>query len=107
MPCVVTEPCINCVYAKCQEVCPADAFHRGPNFMVINPFTCITCTICVVACPTGAILNDYELSLDQQHYIEVNEKLSNKWPVASTDAKALPEADYWANQTEKHHLLQS
>ncbi|MDW3124231.1 ferredoxin, partial [Vibrio sp. 1974] len=40
---VVTDNCIQCKYTDCVAVCPADAFHEGPNFMVINPIECIDC----------------------------------------------------------------
>ncbi|MCQ9617285.1 DUF3470 domain-containing protein [Paenalcaligenes niemegkensis] len=105
MSCVVTEACINCVYGKCQDICPADAFHRGPNFMVINPHTCINCTLCIIACPTQAIVNDYDLVSDKHDYIRLNKELSAIWPVAQEGSPALPDADYWATQSDKHHLL--
>lgn len=106
MTCVVTEPCINCVYSECQNICPADAFHRGPNFMVINPHTCINCTLCIIACPAQAIVSDYELGPDEHGYIRLNEVLSARWPVAPINGSALPDADYWATQNNKHALIQ-
>ena len=47
---VVTENCIRCKYTDCVEVCPADCFHEGPNFLVINPETCIDCSLCAPEC---------------------------------------------------------
>ncbi|WP_394060162.1 ferredoxin family protein [Alcaligenes sp. WGS1538] len=105
MTCVVTDPCINCQYGECLDVCPADAFHRGPNFMVINPHVCINCTLCVLACPVQAIASDYELSPDRRHYIALNDELSQIWPVAASGAPALPDADHWAQRRDKHALL--
>ena len=52
---VVTENCINCKHTDCVEVCPVDCFHEGPNFLVIDPESCIDCTLCVAECPVGAI----------------------------------------------------
>ena len=48
---VVTDNCIQCKYTDCVAVCPADAFHQGPNFLVINPEACIDCDLCPVECP--------------------------------------------------------
>lgn len=55
MPYVVTESCIQCKYTDCVAVCPMDCFHAGPNFLVIDPDTCIDCSICAPECPVGAI----------------------------------------------------
>src|SRR3546814_4182197 len=55
---VVTENCIRCKYTDCVEVCPADCFHEGPNFLVINPETCIDCSLCAPECPADAIFAD-------------------------------------------------
>lgn len=52
---VVTDNCIQCKYTDCVAVCPADAFHEGPNFMVINPIECIDCGLCVPECTAQAI----------------------------------------------------
>ena len=53
VPFVVTENCINCKHTSCAAVCPADCFHEGPNFLVIDPDACIDCIYCVPACPVG------------------------------------------------------
>lgn len=105
MTCVVTDPCINCQYGECLDVCPADAFHRGPNFMVINPHSCINCTLCILACPVQAIAGDYELSPERRHYVALNAELAQCWPVAHSGQPALPDADFWAEKTDKHELL--
>src|SRR5690606_1484707 len=61
MPYVVAEPCINCKYTDCVEVCPVDCFYEGPNFLAIHPDECIDCNACVPTCPTEAIYADDEL----------------------------------------------
>ena len=43
---VVIDNCIKCKYTDCVEVCPVDAFHEGPNFLVIDQDECIDCTLC-------------------------------------------------------------
>ena len=52
---VVTEACIRCKYTECVEACPVDAFHEGPNFLVIDPDECIDCAVCVTESPSSAI----------------------------------------------------
>ena len=106
MTCVVTDPCINSVYSECLDVCPADAFHRGPNFMVINPQVCINCTLCELACPTEAIKSDYALVGDERRFIELNAELAQKWPVASPGVPPYPKADHWATVGSKRELLE-
>ena len=34
---IVAEPCINCKYTDCVDVCPVDCFHEGVNFLAIHP----------------------------------------------------------------------
>ena len=79
MPYVVAEPCINCRYTDCVEVCPVDCFYQGPNFLVIHPEECIDCNACVPVCPTEAIYADDELPEEWAHYLEWNEHLANQW----------------------------
>ena len=90
MTCVVTEPCINCVYSECLDVCPADAFHRGPNFMVINPQVCINCTLCELACPTEAIKSDYALVGEERSFIELNAELSKSGRLRRRTYRLIP-----------------
>ena len=103
---VVTEKCIKCKYTDCVEVCPVDCFHEGPNFLVIDPEECIDCNLCVPECPIDAIFPEDELPEDQQEFLEINAKLSEKWPVI-TEIKAPPEdAEEWKEVMEKKHLLE-
>ena len=55
---VVTENCIKCKHTDCVEVCPADAFREGENFLAISPDDCIDCALCVPECPVEAIFAD-------------------------------------------------
>lgn len=103
---VVTEPCIKCKYTDCVEVCPVDCFHEGPNFLVINPDECIDCSLCIPECPVEAIYPDDEVPESQQAYIEINAKLSKKWPVIDMQKDAPPDADEWAKEKNKAHLLE-
>ncbi|MCH8557053.1 MAG: ferredoxin family protein [Balneolia bacterium] len=97
---VVTEPCINCKYTNCASVCPVDAFREGPNFLVISPDDCIDCDACVSECPVEAIFPDDEVPEKWEHYIEWNEKLTEKWDdrVINETIDPLPDADEWADK---------
>ena len=80
---IITENCIKCKYTDCVEVCPVDCFHEGPNFLVINPEECIDCSLCEPECPINAIISDEDVTDDNRHFLEINERLSKKWPIFS------------------------
>ena len=103
MPYVVAEPCINCRYTDCVEVCPVDCFYMGPNFLVIHPEECIDCNACVPICPTEAIYADDELPEKWSHYREWNEHLANEWRdlgynITEKDDTVLPDAEEWESK---------
>lgn len=105
---IVTEPCINCKYTNCAAVCPVDAFREGPNFLTIDPLECIDCDACVSECPVEAIFPDDEVPEEWEHYIELNERLAENWEdkIINETQDALPDADDWAEKTDKLDLLQ-
>ena len=45
---VVTEPCVDCKYTDCVEVCPVACFHETDHRVVIDPDVCIDCSACGV-----------------------------------------------------------
>ncbi|NQY42770.1 MAG: ferredoxin family protein [Legionellales bacterium] len=103
---VVTEKCIKCKYTDCVAICPVDCFYEGPNFLAINPDECIDCALCEAECPVEAIVSEDEISEDQKKFLEINAKLSKKWPNI-TEVKEPPEdADHWATVDKKLHLLE-
>lgn len=102
---VVTENCIQCKYTDCVDVCPADCFHEGPNFLVINPETCIDCSLCVTECPAEAIYEEADLPEDQRHFIELNAELAQVWPVISEMGSPLPDAEQWNERGNKLQFL--
>ncbi|MFW5824250.1 MAG: ferredoxin FdxA [Marinobacter sp.] len=103
---VVTENCIRCKYTDCVDVCPADCFHEGPNFLVINPDTCIDCSLCVTECPAEAIFEESDLPEDQRHFIGLNAELAQVWPVISEMGSPLPDAEQWVDQGNKLQFLE-
>ena len=103
---VVGENCIKCKHTDCVEVCPVDCFYEGPNMLVINPDECIDCALCEPECPVDAIYADDELPEDQKEFLEINQELSEKWEVITEMKDALPDAEEWANKTNKRELLE-
>ena len=102
---VVTEACINCKHTDCVEVCPVDAFHEGPNFLVIDPEVCIDCVACVAECPVEAIYADTEVPSSLRNFIGLNAELSRDWPGISRKREPLPDAGHWATVTDKFDQL--
>jgi ferredoxin len=102
---VVTENCIKCKYTDCVEVCPVDCFHEGPNFLVIDPEECIDCTLCEPECPVDAIYSEDEVPSGQEQFLEINERLSQKWPVITAQKEAPEDAAEWEDVPDKlQHL---
>ncbi|HEY8102759.1 MAG TPA: ferredoxin FdxA [Burkholderiaceae bacterium] len=100
---VVTASCIRCKHTDCVEVCPADCFHEGPNFVVIDPQECIDCGLCVPECPVNAIYMREEVPLDQHRFIELNAQLAQhpKWMLLLNKKPPLPDHEQWASVAEK------
>jgi ferredoxin len=104
---VVTEACIRCKYTDCVSVCPVDCFHEGANFLVIDPDVCIDCAVCVPECPVNAIVADDELAPEQQSYLALNARYAKQWPVIAQARDPLPDAEQWANVSQKLEQLQA
>ena len=97
---VVTENCIKCKYTDCVEVCPAECFHEGPNFLVISE-ECVDCDLCVVECPVDAIYSEEDVPEEQQHFIELNLELAAVWPNITEKKDPPADAEKWKNVTHK------
>lgn len=78
---VVTEPCRNCKYTDCVEICPTESFREAADLVVIDPETCIDCDACVSHCPVDAIYPDVEVPDQWQPYIALNAELAAVSPV--------------------------
>lgn len=85
-----------------------DAFREGPNFLTIDPLECIDCDACVSECPVEAIYPDDEVPEEWEHYIELNERLAEKWEdrIINETQDAFEDADEWAEKKDKLDLLQ-
>jgi ferredoxin len=107
MPFIVTEPCIQCKYTDCVEVCPMDCFVEGPNFLVIDPDGCIDCSLCVPQCPVQAIVNATEADAAQQPYIALNAELAHApgWRPITRQQAPLADHEYWKTVPAKAQWL--
>lgn len=54
--------CQHCEDAPCMAVCPREAIHRetGTSRIMVDYEICISCRMCVAACPFGAVAFDPE-----------------------------------------------
>ena len=102
---IVTEPCFKCVYTDCVDVCPADCFKVGPNFIVIDPDECIDCALCVSECPVDAIVYDDDVPENQRYFIKLNAELSRSWPLVTKSRPSLPDASDWKGVKDKRQFL--
>jgi len=104
---VVTEACIKCKYTDCVAVCPVDCFYEGENFLVIDPDSCIDCSLCEPECPVNAIYSDNDVPQEQRYMIDLNAELSKEWQARNITEKreSLQDADHWATVQDKKDLL--
>lgn len=104
---IVAEPCVNCKYTDCVDVCPVDCFYEGVNFLAIHPEDCIDCGACEPECPTEAIFEEDDLPEKWRPYIELNAQYAEDWPNITTKKDAMPDADDWKEVEAKTDKLSS
>jgi ferredoxin len=93
MPHVVTDNCRHCRYTDCVATCPVDCFHANEVRVYIDPDVCIDRSACIPACPVHAIVEEFELPRNQQHWIEINARESKRYPVVTAKLPPLEGAD--------------
>ena len=60
-PVFIPRPCMHCEHAPCVEVCPVKAtYHREDGLVVMDYDRCIGCRYCMVACPFGVRVFNWE-----------------------------------------------
>ena len=104
---IVGDACVKCKLTDCVEVCPVDCFYEGPNMLVIDPEECIDCALCQPECPINAISSEHDENQDKYNkkFIEINARLSKKWPVITVSKKSLQDAKKWENVLNKKDYL--
>lgn len=64
-PVFIPRPCMHCEHAPCVEVCPVQAtYHREDGLVVMDYDRCIGCRYCMVACPYGSRVFNWEKNDD-------------------------------------------
>jgi ferredoxin len=66
--------------------------------LAIDTEVCIDCAACEPACPVGAIEAESEMN---RHWLELNHRMSRRWPNVQTKLDPWPEADRYAQETGK------
>jgi ferredoxin len=97
---VVAEPCVNCKFTDCVEVCPVDCFYEGENFLVIHPEECIDCGVCEPECPVDAIKPDTQDTPDGK-WLKINTDFSKTWPNITVKGIAPADADAFKDEQNK------
>lgn len=65
-PVFIPRPCMHCEHAPCVEVCPVGAtYHREDGLVTMDYDKCIGCRYCMVACPYGARVFNWENRNDE------------------------------------------
>lgn len=67
---IILDACRGEKAAECVSVCPVDCIEEGDNQFYIDPDTCIDCGACKAVCPVSAIVEEYDLTPDQEKYLK-------------------------------------
>tara|TARA_R110000868_G_scaffold188769_4_gene431592 strand:- start:1826 stop:2017 length:192 start_codon:yes stop_codon:yes gene_type:complete len=62
--------------------------------------------VCVPECPVNAIVADNDANTDIPFWLDINTRLSKKWPVITQQKDALPNAAEWDGVPNKIKLLE-
>ena len=89
---VVTEPCINCKYTDCVDICPVDCFQEDEKMLLIDPDVCINCGACVPVCPVDAIFEDADVPEKWKEWIQINAEKAKTLPLITEMKPPLADA---------------
>jgi len=77
-PVFLPRPCMHCEHAPCVEVCPVNAtYHREDGIVVMDYQRCIGCRYCMVACPYGARVFNWEERTDENPMVPTWGRVEN------------------------------
>jgi ferredoxin len=68
-------------------------FHGNAERLYIDPDVCIDCNACIPACPVRAIVEEFDLTDEQQIWKSINAEHAAQLPVISSKQAPLPTAD--------------
>lgn len=69
---IVCEPCFDCKFTDCVEVCPVDCFYEDDRMLYIHPDECIDCGACVPECPVEAIFPEADVPEQWKEWTPMN-----------------------------------
>ena len=101
---IVCEPCYDCKYTDCVEVCPVDCFYEDEHMLYIHPDECIDCGACEPECPWQAIFEEVAVPDVFQEDTPLNYAMKdyiNDFKVAQHKKIAHPTADEIAANKQK------
>ena len=92
---IVCEPCLDCKFTDCVEVCPVDCFYEDDRMLYIHADECIDCGACVPECPVEAIFAEADVPELWQEWVPINHDRApqgmqithKKDPLAGTSGK--------------------
>ncbi|MBI1802998.1 MAG: ferredoxin family protein [Ignavibacteriae bacterium] len=69
---IVCEPCFDCKFTDCVEVCPVDCFYEDEHMLYIHADECIDCGACIPECPVEAIFAEADVPEQWNEWIPIN-----------------------------------
>lgn len=90
---VVNENCRNCRFTECVVVCPVSCFHANEVRVYIDPERCTDCGACISVCPVQAIEAEMDIDDDQLHWVGINAKAVQRYPIILEKRDPLPGAE--------------
>jgi NAD-dependent dihydropyrimidine dehydrogenase PreA subunit len=69
---VIGSGCVDVMHKDCVQECPADCIYEGARSLYINPYECVDCGACKLACEVGAIYFETDVPDDQIVHIADN-----------------------------------
>lgn len=102
---VVTSPCVGTHDTACMKVCPVNCFYDVPlselglqptaekpdltKMLIIEPDTCIDCSLCEPECPVAAIFPEEDVPENEKAFIDINKNWFTGKDQAALDAANL------------------